>query len=168
MDIKELLDEDAFDPKKLFSEEEYSTLIIKRDGFSKKQNDTADIVEQLLEKDITRAESEAIYARLKDMKASAILLEALGKSNKVEDKAKLVAACWESGIDFTKEIQVFVELVCQPDLQLSVEALSVIESTESLSNEQIENALSFATSSKEGNSELKAALIEHLNAIKNA
>ena len=52
--IKELLDEDAFDPKKLFNEEEYSTLIIAREGFSKKENNAADLIESLLEKEITR------------------------------------------------------------------------------------------------------------------
>lgn len=33
--IEELLDDDALDPKKLFNEEEYSTLIIGREGFNK-------------------------------------------------------------------------------------------------------------------------------------
>ena len=51
MDIKELLDEDAFDPEKLFNEKEYSTLIIKRDGFSKKENSSADLIEGLLDKE---------------------------------------------------------------------------------------------------------------------
>jgi hypothetical protein len=63
--IKELLDEDAFDPKKLFDEEEYSTLIIAREGFSKKDNTAADLLEGLLEKGITRQESEAIFLKLK-------------------------------------------------------------------------------------------------------
>ena len=64
--IKELLDEDAFDPKKLFDEEEYSTLIIAREGFSKKDNTAADLLEGLLEKGITRQESEAIFLKLKE------------------------------------------------------------------------------------------------------
>ena len=64
--IKELLDEDAFDPKKLFDEEEYSTLIIAREGFSKKDNTAADLLEGLLEKGITRQEREAIFLKLKE------------------------------------------------------------------------------------------------------
>ncbi|HOZ88075.1 MAG TPA: hypothetical protein PL029_09965, partial [Bacteroidia bacterium] len=67
--LNELLDDDALDPKKLFNEKEYNTLIIDRGGFNKKENNTADLLEQLLDPNITRVESEGIYLQLKEMKA---------------------------------------------------------------------------------------------------
>src|SRR6476620_228756 len=103
MDIKELLDEDAFDPEKLFNEEEYSTLIINREGFSKKENTAADLIEDLLEKGITRAESEEIFKKIKDTNAGDLLVNAIRQAQRTDDKTKLVAACWECGLDFSKD-----------------------------------------------------------------
>ena len=94
--IKELLDEDAFDPKKLFDEEEYSTLIIAREGFSKKDNTAADLLEGLLEKGITRQESEAIFLKLKENNSVELMVDAIKKAQRIEEKTILTAACWES------------------------------------------------------------------------
>ncbi|NBQ47563.1 MAG: hypothetical protein EBU33_03805 [Sphingobacteriia bacterium] len=80
MDIKELLEEDAFDPQKLFNEEEYSTLILDREGFTKKENQVADLVMQLLDKEVTREEAEAVFSRLKELNAS---LAGMGALNAV-------------------------------------------------------------------------------------
>ena len=99
--IKELLDEDAFDPKKLFNEEEYSTLIIAREGFSKKENNDADLIESLLEKEITRQESEAIFLKLKESNSVDVMVNAIKKAGRVDEKIILAAAGWESCLDFT-------------------------------------------------------------------
>ena len=72
--VNELLDDDAFDPKKLFNQDEYSTLLIKREGFSKSQNSTADLLEGLLKQNITRSESEIIFSKLKEVNAGKLIL----------------------------------------------------------------------------------------------
>jgi hypothetical protein len=167
MDIKELLEEDAFDPQKLFNEEEYSTLILDREGFTKKENQVADLVMQLLDKEVTREEAEAVFSRLKELNATQLLLQGISEAKRPSEKAKLVAACWETGLDFSKELLFFTELLCQPDFELAVEAITVAENTENLSPEQIDTALQLLQTSKEGSSELKNALKEHLNLIKN-
>ena len=84
--IKELLDEDAFDPQKLFDEEEYSTLIIAREGFSKKDNTAADLLEGLLEKGITRQESEAIFLKLKESNSVELMVDAIKKAERIDEK----------------------------------------------------------------------------------
>lgn len=132
MDIKELLDEENLDPKKLFDENEYSTLIVNRDGFNKKDNDIADLIESLLEKEISRQELEEIFKKLKDKNAHAILVESIKKAGKVSEKTKLVAACWETGLDFTSEFLFFVDLACQNDFALAMEALTVVENVEGI------------------------------------
>ena len=103
MDIKELLEEDAFDPQKLFNEEEYSTLILDREGFTKKENQVADLLMQLLDKEVTREEAEAVFSRLKELNATQLLLQGISEAKRPSEKAKLVAACWETGLDFSKE-----------------------------------------------------------------
>jgi hypothetical protein len=163
MDIKELLEEDSFDPKKLFDEEQYHTLVIDRDGFSNKQNNVADLIYVLLEQDSTREEKDVIYSKLKELNASAILLESLRTSEKTDEKIKLLAACWESGIDFSKELVYFAELVCHPNFELAVEALTVAENIETLSSDKVTEALQVLKNSKEGSADLKTALINHLS-----
>jgi hypothetical protein len=39
----------------------------------------------------------------------------------------LVAACWESGIDFSDRIEYFIDLSIAAPFEVSIEALSVIE-----------------------------------------
>src|SRR4051812_45692353 len=107
--VKELLDDDAFDPKKLFNEEEYSTLIIKRDGFNKKENNAADLLEGLLEKEITRQESEAIFLKLKENNSVDLMVDAIKKAQRTEEKTILTAACWETGLDFSDHFLFFTE-----------------------------------------------------------
>jgi hypothetical protein len=163
MDIKELLDEDAFDPEKLFNEEEYSTLIINREGFNKKENSSADLIESLLEKEISREESEEIFSKLKAANAGALLVDAIRHAKRIPEKTKLVAACWECGLDFSNDFLLFVELSCHDDFQLALEALSVVESVETiLSRETLKTAIEIAQSSRSKNPQLVSDLIDNL------
>lgn len=160
MDIKELLDEENLDPKKLFDENEYSTLLVNRDGFNKKDNDIADLIESLLEKEINRQELEEIFKKLKDKNAHAILVESIKKAGKVSEKTKLAAACWETGLDFTSEFLFFVELACQNDFALAMEALTVVENIEGIIPEAtLGKALEMAQQSKNTHSALLQDLI---------
>jgi hypothetical protein len=155
MDIKELLDEDAFDPKKLFDEKQYSTLIIDRSGFSKKENNTADLLEALLDKEITRTETEEIFSKLKETNSQNLLVSAIKKAERLSERTKLTAACWETGLDFTPYFLFFTELVCHENFELALEALSVVESCEGLiSQQELAKALAIADNCKSGNEEL--------------
>ena len=161
--IKELLDEDAFDPKKLFDEEEYSTLIIAREGFSKKDNTTADLLEGLLEKGITRQESEAIFLKLKESNSVELMVDAIKKAERIDEKTILAAACWESCLDFTKHFLFFTEIACSDNLLLALEGLTVVENTEgTIDEDTLTKALVIAQSTKSKNKELVAALIENI------
>ncbi len=163
MGVEELLDEDAFDPQKLFNEEEYSTLIIGREGFNKKENTTADLIEALLEKEISRQESEAIFSKLKEANSQKVMLDAIHSAQRVSEKAKIVAACWECGLDFTGYFLDFVKLAVHDDFQLALEALSVVESSEGVLDEKTLNeAMEIAQSSKSQNTELVHDLIENV------
>jgi hypothetical protein len=161
--IKELLDEDAFDPKKLFDEEEYSTLIIAREGFSKKDNTAADLLEGLLEKGITRQESEAIFLKLKESNSVELMVDAIKKAERVDEKTILAAACWESCLDFTKHFLFFTEISCSDNLLLALEGLTVVENTEgTIDEDTLTKALVIAQSSKSKNKELVKDLITNI------
>ena len=161
--VKELLDEDSFDPKKLFNEEEYSTLIIAREGFSKKDNSTADLLEGLLDKHITRQESEAIFLKLKESNSVELMVNAIKKAERIEEKTILAAACWESCLDFTNHFLFFTELACHDNLLLALEGLTVVENCEGTVDENtLAKALEIAKSTKSKNQELVTALIENI------
>lgn len=163
MGVEELLDEEAFDPKKLFNEEEYSTLIIGREGLSKKENNTADLLETLLEPNISRQESEEIFLKLKEANAQKMLVESIHAAEKISEKTILAAACWECGLDFSDFFIDFVGFATHNDFQLALEALSVVESSEAvLKDEILSKALEIAESAESQNPELIADLIENL------
>jgi len=163
IDIKELLDEEELDPKKLFNEEEYSTLIINREGFSKKQNTHADLIEGLLDKEVTREQSEEIFGKLKDANAHKLLVDSIKSAERTEEKAKLTAACWESGLDFSDYFLFFVELTCTNDFQLALEGLTVVESCEGkLDDAILAQALNIAETTKSTNEDLMFDLRESI------
>jgi hypothetical protein len=140
MNIKEFLDdEEPIDPKKFFDENEYSTLIIDRSGFNKKDNNIADLIESLLDKNVTRKESEDIFAKLKEASAQDLLVKTITTAERANEKSILAAACWESGLDFTSHFLFFVELALHEDFQLALEALSVVQNIEGKLNEETLN-----------------------------
>jgi hypothetical protein len=163
MDIKELLDEDAFDPKKLFNEKEYSTLIINRDGFSKKENISADLIETLLDKATTRTEAEDIFAKLKENNAKELLVNAIRKAGRKSEKSIIAAACWESGLDFSDNFLFFVELATDEDFQLAMEALTVVQECEGeISGETLKAAEKIAETASRKNESLMNDLLSNI------
>lgn len=165
MGVDELLDEDAFDPEKLFNEEEYSTLIIGREGFNKKENTTADLLESLMEKGITRQESETIFLKLKESNSQKVMMDALQTAQRVNEKATIAAACWECGLDFTPYFLEFVKLATHEDFQLALESLSVLESIEGVIDEKIlSEAMEIARSAKSLHKELVSDLVNTIKA----
>jgi hypothetical protein len=163
MGVEELLDDNAFDPEKLFNEEEYSTLIIGREGFSKKENDTADLLQSLLAEGITRQESEAVFSRLKETNSQKVMVEAFHAAGRISEKRILVAACWECGLDFSAYFRDFVTLATHEDFQLALEALSVVENTETVPDGNVlTEALEIAGSAKSPNTELISDLIDNI------
>jgi hypothetical protein len=163
MEIKELLDDENNDPKKYFNEEEYSTLYVNREGFSKKDNETADLIEALLDKGITRPELEEIFSKLKEKKAGNMLIDSIKSADRISEKTKLVAACWESGLDFTNDILFFTELCCSADFALAMEALTVVENIEGLVPEEtLVKAIAIAQDCKSNNTSISEDLMASL------
>lgn len=118
------------DPAKLFDEKEYSTIIIGNEGASKKDTNNADYVTILVSSKSTREEKDEALKLLKENNARDFMLSAITKTKNPEQKALLVAACWETGLDFSKDYLFFIELICHENFAVSFEAFTVIQEME--------------------------------------
>ena len=150
------------DPEKLFDEKEYATIIIGSEGMSRKDTHNADYVTVLVSKNSTREEKDEALKLLKENNAGAFILNAITKTKKPEHKALLIAACWETGLDFSRDYLAFVELVGHEDFNVSFEAFTVISEMEAaIDTATLRNSLDLLQSIKEPNVNVTGA-IEHI------
>ncbi len=153
------------DPKKLFDEKEYSTIIIGTEGASKKDLHNADYATIVVNKESTREEKDEALKHLKENNAQAFLISAIKKTDDPELKAPLVAACWETGLDFSKDYLFFVELIGHEDFYVSFEAFTVIQEMET-DQHTLGRAMDILKAVKAPNTNVNAAIeyiLEKLN-----
>lgn len=118
-------------PEKLFDENEYSTIIIGSEGMTKKDTDNADAVTVLVSNKSSREEKDEALKHLKANNAQSFIMNAISKTKNSEQKAQIIAACWETGLDFSKDFNFFVDLIGDNDFHVSFEAFTVIQEMES-------------------------------------
>ncbi|MGQ0828051.1 MAG: hypothetical protein ACT4ON_06625 [Bacteroidota bacterium] len=130
--------ENTDDLKKYFNSKEYITTIVGGEEEIKSQKITGDKIAALISlltdpknKDI---KEEALLA-LKREKGGEVLLAAIASPNAEKDRHILVAACWESEINFSKYLPFFITLALSTDYLVSLEAITVIENMEGPFNE---------------------------------
>ena len=154
------------DPAKLFDEKEYATLIIGGDDGSKKDLQNADYISILISAKATREEKDEALVKLKTNKANNLLLSAIAKTKNLNQKALIIAACWETGLDFSKDYLTFVELIGSEDFNVSFEAFTVItEMDAEIDKDTLLKAKEMLTKLAEKNSNAKAALEMILNKL---
>lgn len=117
-------------PEKLFDEKEYATMIIGSEGMSKKDTNNADLLTLLISSRSTREEKDAALVQLKENGAQNFIMSAIIKTKKVEHKALLVSACWETGLDFSSHFLTFIDLIGHENFAVSLEAFTVIQEME--------------------------------------
>lgn len=107
---------------------------------------------------------------LKNEKSVDFLLEAIAETEQKNHKAALIAACWESGLDFKGHELVFAELALDTDLFVSLEAITAldqIEGTEKATMQEVLKKLNEKNIAKHPNepmlSDLKLSLEEKIN-----
>lgn len=115
----------SIDPAKFFNEAEYNTLKIGSEDGGKKETDP---VKQLLAILNSKAvgEKDKALELLKKEKAVTFLMDAIRDAKNPRNKALLIAACWESGMDLSSHLDLFAELAHDEDLFVSMEAITVI------------------------------------------
>ncbi|MBK6985941.1 MAG: hypothetical protein IPH32_14865 [Bacteroidetes bacterium] len=97
---------------------------------SKKTLSNADYVTALVSSKSTREEKDEALIALKENNAQSFILNAIAKTKNLDQKALLIAACWETGLDFSKDYLVFIELIGHENFLVSFEAFTVIQEME--------------------------------------
>lgn len=128
--------ENTDDFKKFFDKNEYITKIIgaNDDAPTTKKAKVATLISLLTDPANKDVKEETLLA-LKKEKAGSLLIDAI-KQNKLKNKKHiLVAACWESEINFSNELTLFIDLACDADYFISLEAITTIDTMEGPFNE---------------------------------
>ncbi|MBL7883395.1 MAG: hypothetical protein JNL69_04965 [Bacteroidia bacterium] len=122
------------DLKKYFNSKEYHTAIVGADNY---ENDDADLDKDkiatlisLLADPKNKEVKEETLLTLKKEKGSDLLIAAIKSKKAKENKHILIAACWESEINFSNYLLFFTDLAVDTDYLVSLEAITVIENME--------------------------------------
>jgi hypothetical protein len=78
-----------------------------------------------------------LLAELKHRDAVPLLIEAVKNEKYASERAKLVSACWENGLDYSSDLPLFVDLVIANDLVVAFEAYTVITNMSGKISEEI-------------------------------
>lgn len=155
------------DPKKLFDEKEYSTIIIGSEGMSKLDTTNADDITTLISARSTREEKDEALINLKKNKAQDFIMQAIFKTKKLDHKALIVSACWETGLDFSNYYLDFIDLINHSDFVVSLEAFTVIQEMETpIDTETLKKSLEKLSANKTPNQSVLDAIeliSNHLN-----
>ncbi|MEI6488384.1 MAG: hypothetical protein WCP52_05450 [Bacteroidota bacterium] len=132
------------DFKKYFDNKEYVTKIVgaeeETEGLSV-ANDKITSLIQLLTLSENKDFKEETLMILKKEKAGDLLITAIKKTKR--NKHILVAACWESEIDFSNHLPYFIDLALDSDYLVSLEAITVISTMEGpFMADDVKNAIS--------------------------
>ena len=113
--------------KKHIDENQYNTVFIKSEKRSENKNEHVSTVIDLLTNDHNKDIKHDALAALRNNKGIELLLEAIQKTDDRDKKQKLIAACWESGINCAKYLSTFVDLAIGEDYSGCLECMTVIE-----------------------------------------
>ena len=124
--------------KKYFNPEEYVTKIVGSGDESSSDDIIEDkisaIISLLTDPENKELKEEALLT-LKKENAGSLLITAISNSKVKHKKHMLVAACWESEINFSAQLPFFINLALDTDYLVSLEAITVIENMEGPFNE---------------------------------
>ena len=128
--------------RKLFSSNEKEVLetlnILTEKGYPEI---VTDIIKVFIEHPSAEVKNSAVFIlnNLKEKASVPHFMEGL-KTSKNSSHALLVSACWQNGLDFSPYLSFFTEIIAREEIEIAIEAYSVIESNISLlSDEDLEN-----------------------------
>jgi HEAT repeat protein len=107
-----------------------------------------------------------LVSEIKTKNAVPLIAEALNKNEYGDYLNGFVAACWQSGLDFSKHLQVFFQLFSRGDYKTALEAFTVIE--EALVNatqKEIDESVRFLKEAENQITEDKIALFTELKKV---
>ncbi len=125
--------EDKEDFKKYFDSKNYITKIIGIDDKMEipvKSEDKISKLISLLTDPANKSFKEQTLLNLKKDKGGDILLLSIASPKSDKNRHQLIAACWESEINFSKYLPFFILLALDADYLVSLEAMTVISNME--------------------------------------
>ena len=118
------------DPDFYFDENNFSTVILHSEDFHHKHMDEIKNLSDLIISG-KREDKDLALQILKKEDGRDLLLSAIANKNNKEHRALLIAACWESGLDFSNYLELFVLLILTGAYYECLEAVTVLEQMES-------------------------------------
>ena len=111
-----------------------------------------------VEKELVRFLSD-----VKDTAVVPLILDGLRDRDLAGARENIVSACWQSGLDFSRGVELFVRLFLEEDYRTALESFTVIEeSLMNLSEEKIESARNLLLGGLEKVSDEKKPLAREL------
>jgi hypothetical protein len=135
--------EEQEDFKKYFDSKKYITKIIGASDEPEvpvKSEDKISKLISLLTDPANKAFKEQTLINLKKDNGGDILLLAIASPKSDKNRHQLIAACWESEINFSKYLPFFILLTLNDDYLISLEAMTVISNMEGPFNNENVNA----------------------------
>lgn len=158
--------EEQEDFKKYFDSKKYITKIIgveEEIEIPVKSEDKISKLISLLTDPANKAFKEQTLLNLKKEKAGDILLLAIASPKADKNRHLLVAACWESEINFNKYLPFFILLALDTDYLVSLEAMTVITNMEGpFENEKVKAGIKKLKETKKNITSEKAVLLNDL------
>lgn len=116
--------------QKLYSDQNAvvsSTLeLIRQEGLTELLPEVIELIDRS-KSDNIKNKAIALLNDVKDPQACRLFVEVIQNSSDKQMRIILIAACWQSGLDFSDHLQFFVDLVSTSDYPTAIEAFSVIE-----------------------------------------
>ena len=111
---------------KLLDKRSYNTVYISIADEERVRKEQMDILVELLCDDRNKGTQTEVYNFMKKEPITVdLLIKAIGESK--ADKQKLVAACWESGVDCDRYLSFFTDIIIHNDILIALEAFTTIE-----------------------------------------
>jgi len=111
---------------KLLDQRSYNTIFINIEDEARVRNEQMEILVELLCDDRHKAGLTEVFNFMKKEKKTVdLLIKAIGEAK--GDKKRLVAVCWEAGIDCDRYLPFFTDIVIHDDLVIAMEAFTTIE-----------------------------------------
>jgi hypothetical protein len=153
--------------KKYFNSKEYATAIIGKDGISTPASPSEDkistLISLLTDPANKELKEETLLTLKKEKGGDEVLLLAIASPKAKEVRHIMVAACWESEINFSKYLPFFILLALDPDYLISLEAITTIENMEGpFSQKDLEAAIEKVKAAKKKETSERQVLLNDL------
>lgn len=140
MNTKTNVEPEDENPEKYFDASNYSTLLVGQEKFATPRQLLAEDIITALTSGDSSIKDKALQL-LKEQKAQRALVESIEESEDEKIKSILVAACWESGLEFNGYSDYFAELAGDQNPLLSLEAITVLDQMENFKKEDLEKLI---------------------------